>query len=168
MEIKRVAVTDSQQALGILKEAALWLQDIGSSQWAEVLQGEDKHGLANAVENGDVYYYFDKEQLVGLFAAWKKPTTWDQFLWGNQTQIKDAYYIHRIVIRPTYKGKGYGNKLLRDIKAYFKKDAEVLRLDCLASNQKLISFYNKNEFEKVATTKNQEGTLFELFSCDLA
>lgn len=167
MRIEKAASTDSKQVLEILKETARWLKEIGSKQWADVLQGADKHGLAEAVKKGDVYYYYNREQLVGMFAAWKKPSAWDQLLWDKRANVANVYYIHRIIIRPAYKGKGYGDRLLTDIKTYFRNNADELRLDCIASNLKLVSYYSKNNFEKVGTSKDSQKTLFELFSFKL-
>lgn len=167
MRIERAATTDSRQALRLLIETAEWLRGKGSSQWSDVLEGADKHGLAEAVQRGDVYYYYNHEELVGMFAAWKTPSDWDRLLWGTLTEAGNACYLHRIIIRPAYKGKGYGNQLLTDIKTYFKNEVKELRLDCLASNPKLVSFYSKNGFKKVATSQDSQKIEFELFSFKL-
>lgn len=167
MRIEKIQSTNSEQALDILKETAEWLKKMGSSQWADVLEGTDKHGLAEAVKRGNVYFYYDNKELVGMFAAWKEPSSWDQLLWGAESTFSNAYYIHRVIIRPKYKGKNYGDQLLTDIKSQFKCEVEELRLDCLASNQKLVSFYSRNKFNKVKTSKDSNGELFELFSYEL-
>lgn len=167
MEIRKVRITESEKAMEILKETAQWLKDIGSNQWSDVLNGSDKHGLVDAVKRGEVFFYYNNQQLVGMFTAWTKASAWDEQLWCNQTKMNEVYYIHRIIIRPLYRRKGYGEKLLTDIKAYFKHKATCLRLDCLASNQKLIDFYKKNDFKNVSTVKNSQGVLFELFCFEI-
>lgn len=156
---------EGKKALDLLKEAAEWLKEQGSSQWSDVLTGEDKHGLAEAVKRGEVFFFYNNEkELVGMVAAWKKPTEWDQQLWGDFRPNKKAVYIHRVIIRPFYRGKNYGEALLTALKNQFRTQGLELRLDCLASNKNLINFYKTNGFKQVGKAQDSNGIIFELFS----
>lgn len=165
MGLKKVDVVETEKAVEILRETAEWLQRRGSLQWAEVLDGKDKHGLAEAIKNGEVYFYFNqKNQLAGMLAAWNKPTAWDQQLWQKQQKTNSAIYIHRLLVRPNYRGKGYGKQMLDEVKELFHSKVTEIRLDCLASNEQLIAFYKGNGFRQVGTGKDLLNIKFELFA----
>ncbi|MHC5229810.1 GNAT family N-acetyltransferase [Enterococcus sp. LJL99] len=165
MEIRQAKLDEVNTVQSLLHETAEWLQSIGSSQWKEILAGDDKHGLSQAVEKGEVYFFYsEKNELIGMAAAWKKPSDWDQLLWKEIGFSENSYYIHRVIIRPQYRKMHYGDQLLTTLKLYFQSKASELRLDCLASNKHLLNFYSKNNFNKVGTQKDLNGISFELFS----
>ncbi|EOH96842.1 hypothetical protein UAY_02573 [Enterococcus moraviensis ATCC BAA-383] len=167
MELKQVTIEETKLALSLLKESAEWLKEIGSEQWSEILSGQDKHGLTNAIEKGEVYFFYNNTQLAGLVAAWEMPTEWDRLLWKEINEVQKVCYIHRVIIRPIYRGKSYGAELLTALKRKFSGEVLELRLDCLASNQKLIAFYQKNGFINVGSSKDLNGNEFELFSFEM-
>lgn len=165
MEIRQVKLDKVNTVQSLLHETAEWLQSIGSSQWKEILAGDDKHGLSQAVEKGEVYFFYnEKNELIGMAAAWEKPSDWDHLLWKEIGFSENSYYIHRVIIRPQYRKMHYGDQLLTTLKLYFQSKASELRLDCLASNKHLLNFYSKNNFNKVGTQKDLNGISFELFS----
>ena len=165
MSLKQAAIKDAATAMSLLKESAEWLKETGSDQWSDVLKGEDKHGLAQAVEKGEVFFFYNrKKQLAGMVAAWKTPTEWDRLLWQEIGTHQESCYLHRVIIRPEYRRKGYGKELLAELKQKFRGQVTELRLDCLGSNQKLIDFYRRNGFINVGNAKDFNGTIFELFS----
>lgn len=167
MELKQAINGEEQTVLSILKETAKWLEEIGSDQWSDILKGQDNHGLTNAIKKGEVFFFYNNNQLVGMVAAWRTPTLWDKLLWEKYGLNQDVCYLHRIIIRPAYRKNGYGKELLNALKAKFKEEVSELRLDCLASNDKLVQFYRRNKFENIGSSKDSNGTKFELFLCPL-
>ncbi|WP_170923061.1 hypothetical protein A5821_003192 [Enterococcus sp. 7F3_DIV0205] len=168
MKLEQAKITDAKTAIGLLKESAQWLKETGSDQWSDVLQGEDKHDLADAVGKGEVYFFYNsKNELVGMAAAWKVPTEWDKMLWQEFGFDQTACYLHRVIIRPLYRRNAYGKELLNALKQRFSGEVSELRLDCLASNQKLVQFYRSNEFINVGSSTDSKGNKFELFSYDM-
>lgn len=169
MSLKQATIMDTTTAMTLLKESAEWLKETGSDQWSDVLQGVDKHGLTEAVEKGEVFFFYNrKKELAGMAAAWKIPTEWDRLLWGEIGIDQAACYLHRVIIRPNYRGKAYGKELLTELKQKFRGQVIELRLDCLGNNKKLIDFYQQNGFINVGSAKDFNGTKFELFSFSLA
>ncbi|MBL1224697.1 GNAT family N-acetyltransferase [Enterococcus sp. BWR-S5] len=150
--------------MGLLKDTALWLKERGSSQWGDVLEGTDKHNLLGAVQKGDVYLFSKKHEVVGMAAIWETPSAWDEELWKEVGFSGKAYYIHRLIVHPKYRGKGYGSEILTTIKEQFAKSAYELRLDCISSNPSLITLYSKNDFINQGSVKESKGGQFELFS----
>lgn len=168
MELRKATIEETETAMFLLKESADWLKSIRSNQWSDVLQGEDKHGLADAVAREEVFFFYNsKNHLVGMVAAWKNPTEWDRLLWKTVGFNKEACYLHRVIIRPAYRGKSYGTELLSALKLEFSGEVSELRLDCLASNQKLKQFYEKNGFTNSGSSSDSNGNLFELFLFEL-
>ncbi|MBO0471073.1 GNAT family N-acetyltransferase [Enterococcus sp. DIV0242_7C1] len=168
MELRKATTEEGQTALELLKETAEWLKSIGSDQWSDVLKGEDKHGLIAAVKRGEVFFFYNNEkQLAGMVAAWQKPTEWDRLLWKNIESSQKSCYLHRVIIRPRYRKAGYGKELLNAVKVEFENQVDELRLDCLASNQRLSRFYIENEFKYIGRSKDNTGVEFELFSYKL-
>lgn len=168
MRLKQATITDTKTALSILRESAEWLKEIGSDQWSDVLQGKDKHGLAEAVKKGEVFFFYNSSnKLIGMVAAWNTPTAWDKLLWNDFEVEQNACYLHRVIIRPIYRGNSYGKELLTELKTKFKLEVSELRLDCLASNRKLMKFYQENGFTNIGSSNDSNGNKFELFSCRL-
>ncbi|EOL49426.1 GNAT family N-acetyltransferase [Enterococcus caccae] len=165
MKLKQVMVEETKTAMFLLQESAEWLKATGSDQWSEVLQGKDKHRLADAVARGEVFFFYNNEnQLAGMAAAWKTPTEWDRLLWKNFDFSQEVRYLHRVIIRPIYRGKSYGTQLISALKLKFSGNVVELRLDCLANNQKLIQFYEENGFTNIGSSNDSKGNKFELFS----
>lgn len=168
VQLKQVKKSEAQTAMSLLKESAEWLKETGSDQWADVLKGEDKHGLVEAVTRGEAFFFYNsRNQLTGMAAAWKTPTEWDKKLWENFGFSQTACYLHRVIIRPVYRGRSYGKELLNELKLEFSDKVSELRLDCLASNMKLIQFYQGNGFINIGSSTDSNGIKFELFSYKL-
>jgi ribosomal protein S18 acetylase RimI-like enzyme len=74
----------------------------------------------------------------------------DLLYWGKQSE--KAKYIHSLVIKEKYNGKGIGTKIIQKIENNAKKDHyKYLRLDADSKNPKLCSYYKKQGFYKVGT-----------------
>jgi len=76
----------------------------------------------------------------------------DILYWGKQAC--KAKYIHSLVVKEKYNGKGLGTKIIKEIENKAKEDNCIyLRLDADAKNQKLCNYYEKIGFKKVGTKK---------------
>lgn len=68
--------------------------------------------------------------------------------WGKQKE--KAKYIHSLVVKKEYNGKGVGAEVLNSIaKIAEESNCKFLRLDADANNPKLCSYYEKMGFMKV-------------------
>ncbi|MFS4455115.1 GNAT family N-acetyltransferase [Maribacter sp. 2304DJ31-5] len=76
----------------------------------------------------------------------------DILYWGKQEH--KAKYIHSLVVKEKYNGKGFGIKIIQEIENNAKEDnCEYLRLDADSKNPKLCNYYEKMGFKKVGTKK---------------
>ncbi|MBP1048497.1 GNAT family N-acetyltransferase [Enterococcus sp. BWM-S5] len=164
MEMKKAVEIDGSIVMDMLRDTALWLKGKGSSQWGDVLEGTDKHNLLGAVQRGDVYLFSEGEEIVGMAAVWNTPSEWDQELWQDFGFPENAYYIHRLIVHPNYRGQNYGSRMLTAIKTYFSETADELRLDCISTNPNLLSLYRGNSFVNKGTVEESKGGRFVLFS----
>ncbi|WP_255362851.1 GNAT family N-acetyltransferase [Tenacibaculum sp. MAR_2009_124] len=72
----------------------------------------------------------------------------DLLYWGKQSQ--KAKYIHSLVIKETYNGKGLGAYIIKEIEAKARASKfEFLRLDADAKNVGLCNYYERIGFKKV-------------------
>ena len=69
----------------------------------------------------------------------------DERFWGERPP--DAGYVHKLAIRPVYKGKNLGLQILKwaeeNARAAGKK---FLRLDCMAEDRKIRNYYEQAGF----------------------
>lgn len=157
IQIKTAQPADLDLITSLLYDTALWIKEKGSTQWAGLLKGEDVHGVASAIERGEVYLVYAKSNLVGTLALWDKQTAWDSDLWGKDTS-NEFYYLHRIAVEKKQHGKNRG-KLLIDAakKLCTTNNKEGIRLDCIASKPYLNSFYQANGFTYVKTINDYDN-----------
>ncbi|MCP4090922.1 MAG: GNAT family N-acetyltransferase, partial [Gammaproteobacteria bacterium] len=142
---------------GILYETAVWLSKKGSTQWAGLLKGEDVHNVQQAIEKKEVFLAYSHNEVIGTFALWDKQTKWDIDLWGLENH-EDFYYLHRIAVDRTKKEGKKGYNLIEGAKEIARHNQKKgIRLDCIATNNQLNSFYNAHGFTFVKTIKDYDN-----------
>lgn len=157
IEIKTATSEDAEEIKALLYETAVWISKKGSSQWAGLLKGEDVHGVSSAIDRGEVYLVYLKEEFIGTLALWDKQTAWDRDLWEEDTS-SDYYYLHRIAVEKSQHGKGMGKYLLKAAKILGKDNNKLgIRLDCIADKPYLNKFYSSNGFTFVKTIKDYDN-----------
>ncbi|MFF2481636.1 GNAT family N-acetyltransferase [Paenibacillus sp. NPDC058071] len=151
---------EAEEVMSLLLETAKWLQSKGSQQWGELLKGRDSHNTVGSIQNEEVFVCKHNNEIVGVVILKRQPSAWDQQLWGSKASADDeAIYLHRLTISRKRANSGLGAALLNwcDSAISFR-NKKVIRLDCIASNPKLSSFYESNGYEYMG----QEGN-FKLF-----
>ncbi len=69
----------------------------------------------------------------------------DPFWWGDRPP--DAGYVHKLAIRPAYKGRGLGIEMLRWAEAKARSEGKkFLRLNCIAEDRGIRDYYEKAGF----------------------
>ncbi|ALM21631.1 hypothetical protein AAT17_10480 [Nonlabens sp. MIC269] len=162
MELKFVTAqsSDFPVVVELLQIAARHLKESGVDQWSYWLQPpEDKlQWVQQGVDAAEFTLVYSNSILVGMYRLMKEDIPY----WGKQDIA--AFYIHSLVIHPDYTGNRIGVKLMKAIE---KKAAShrigILRLDCLANNEKLCSYYKGMGFKPVGTVHMPHSTnqLFE-------
>ncbi|MCC5894799.1 MAG: GNAT family N-acetyltransferase [Alkalibacterium sp.] len=155
--IKEAKGEDVSTIKGILYDTAVWLKKKGSTQWAGLLKGEDVHNIQKAIEKKEVFLVYSNNEVIGTFALWDVQTEWDKDLWGTADH-NNYYYLHRIAVDRSRPEKSKGRRLIegaKEIAALNHKKG--IRLDCIASNDRLNAFYSNHNFRYVNTVKDYDN-----------
>ncbi len=137
--IERATADDAEMLLAIHEDVARWLWDRGIHQWE--LGTFPRAALDKWIAHGEVYVAWLGDQPVAtLTLQWS-----DEQTWGAMPD--DAGYVHGLAVRRAYGGHGVGLALLawaeRTVAAAGKA---YLRLDCMARNSALRSYYERAGF----------------------
>lgn len=155
--------TDLDVVLEILAAAAAWLQAKQIQQWAYPPPPGLRERIAHEIDKGDLYlaYRDPAEPPVGtLRFEWAG----DEF-WRGQPDHA-AGYVHTLAIQPGLHGQRLGESILAWAKAHVQRQGRhYLRLDCVATNQRLRRYYEHLGFQYCgeATSGAFTGALFELY-----
>jgi ribosomal protein S18 acetylase RimI-like enzyme len=139
LEVRRAGLSDVDELVAMLSEAARWLLSRGIRQWPDPFPRERVERL---VRRGDFYLArLGGEPVAALALQWADPV-----FWGEQPD--DAGYVHALTVRRTHGGCGLGARLLDWAEAEVAAcGREFLRLDCLAGNDALRRYYEGQGFE---------------------
>lgn len=139
--IRQATSKDVRNIATLLEQKALSLKASGSSQWSAYLEQDIEQLVARDLEAGRLFVFEDQNELLGSVALLPS-LEWDQSLWDDV----EGLYIHRIVVSDRAKGRGVGRKLLEHAIAVTEDEGEILRLDCVASNEFLNAYYTSFGF----------------------
>ncbi|MGG1571686.1 GNAT family N-acetyltransferase [Fictibacillus sp. NRS-1165] len=150
----QASAEDTQEVMGLLVNTAQWLKSKGSTQWSELLEGKDVHGMARSILEGDVFIFKNKEsKIAGVVMLPQKASAWDLELWGEDHQA--AIYLHRLAIDRNAAGKNLGGDILNWVTNSISFSGKsVIRLDCIASNESLNRFYRGAGFTFRGTSES--------------
>lgn len=130
-------------AAGIMAEAGDWLSGLGQPLWGpdEVTESALR---ARRIDGLVLVGYVEGEPAVATLLDWQ-----DDLFWPGKT---DSGFIHRLAVRRAYAGQGHAQALLREAAIICRTSGKpYLRLDCVASREKLRSFYERCGFRFVGT-----------------
>jgi ribosomal protein S18 acetylase RimI-like enzyme len=133
---------DLRQIVDILSEAAAWAKARGVERWWSVPFPEA--WVRSGIERGDVVVAESRSRIVGTLML----TRQDLLMWGEQPPV--AGYIHRVAIRREFAHQGLGRRILEWAATEVRSWGRVkLRLDCLATNESLVTYYRNQGFREV-------------------
>lgn len=150
---------DVAAAQGLLFRTAQWLQSIGSKQWNQLLTGEDRHHIDEAVLRGDVFLFKKEERLAAIVILQQHASEWDRNLWGEDGH-DTSVYLHRLAIDREFGGTGLGSAILHWALTGIRfQGKDRIRLDCIADNPGLNRLYSGAGF----TLKGQHESGFNIY-----
>lgn len=157
-EVSIATSNEADQIIDLLKNVAKWLKEMGIDQWGFLASGGEDDEIRQGIDNKETFIVKKDGEIVATFTLYQTQSQWDQHIWGNLND--DAIYLHRLALPQSKISYGLGKEVLQWIETYLKSEgANMLRLDCLASNYKLNKFYLINGFEKVGASDGH--TLFQ-------
>ncbi|MCJ8011908.1 GNAT family N-acetyltransferase [Paenibacillus sp. KQZ6P-2] len=150
---------DKEAVNALMVQAASWLKSKGSRQWNELLAGEDRHGVADAIDRGDVFIFKQDDMIAGMVILQQHASNWDRSLWGEEGH-ETSIYLHRLAINREFAGKQLGSAILHWAEHGIRfPGKDRVRLDCIASVPALNRLYSGAGFEY----KDQSPSGFNLY-----
>lgn len=148
LTIVRAASADYNDVMAILREAADWLSARGIHQWYHWYMDAGEWVLRERLEHHEVYMFRRENSPVGtLTIQWSDPE-----VWGERGIDGQAGYIHGMAIARSAAGMRVGERMLEwAVTTIGARGLPFARLDAMASNAPLCSYYEQHGFLPVGT-----------------
>ncbi len=146
---KQIEIKDKNIVLDLFKKTAEKINKMNIDHWQYWKNPpiEKVKWVENGILNNE-FFFIDNQngENLGMVRILNE----NLLYWGKQN--KKAKYIHSLVVKEKYNGKGIGTKIINQIAVIAKKDnCNYLRLDADSKNPKLCRYYEKIGFKKVGT-----------------
>lgn len=164
MIIEPARPDDLRHILAMRAEAAAWLEALGTDQWSKPFPDEETQTgrLLAGIEAGETWMVRDGAETVATITVndFANP-----LLWSEDECSEAARYVHKMTVRRSHAGHGFGAILLdwAGDRAAFD-GAKWLRLDAWTTNRDLHSYYERQGFLHVRTVVRADypsGALFQ-------
>jgi GNAT superfamily N-acetyltransferase len=138
--VRQATTTDTPLLEEMLLEAARWVDALGVVMWEE---GElVREEIQSDVDAGSYYLAEADGQLAGAVRFQLE----DRLFWPD-LEGEDSAFVHRLVVRRAFKGRGISTVLLSWAVAHARAfGCRWLRLDCDADRTKLRELYERFGF----------------------
>ncbi len=154
MKLKIIHSAHAKTVYDILLENGRWLHSQGINQWPLAWLASIKPQIYDSVAAGN----FQCTKIDGQIAAVVELLQHPEALWDFDTS--PAMYVHKLAVRREHAqiqlGEGILNQVQQDSTTL---GLEYLRLDCVASNQRLRNYYASLGFECQGVRQKGEGEL---------
>jgi len=146
LEIRAATPNELGDVLGVLDDAAAWLQSIGvREQWPGSFSADPAwvERFTGWTAGGNVFLARDASGIaIGCFRLMRE----DTLIWQDNTGRH--VYLHSLAVRRSAAGSGVASAMLDwELEHAAGLGAEDLRLDCWAGNERLVKYYEASMFE---------------------
>src|SRR5690348_2580841 len=158
---RRAAPEDFDALHAIMLDAARWLLSRGIDQWSWVAKPVGVRYLRERLEKAEVYLAFVGDEPVATVSLqWE-----DAEIWGDRGSDGLAGYVHGLAVKRSASGRGMGKKLIDFATGVIlAQRRKVVRLDCMAANAALRSYYKQLGFAEIGEMHSDKtGFHSELF-----
>jgi hypothetical protein len=144
--LRRATVDDMGVAIRLIEEAAEWLRDKGTDQWARPWPnraGRDRRILAS-LNQGKTWIGWDE----GIPAATITADPDEDPYWPDDLRRESAIYVHGLVVCRPYRGAGLGAALLGWASWTGRRDhgARWIRVSAWTTNASLHAYLGRQGF----------------------
>ena len=144
--LRRATVDDLGIIVLLMEEAAEWLRDKGTDQWARPWPnqaGRDSR-ILSSLGQGKTWIGWDAAVPAATITA--DPS--EDPYWPDDLRREPAVYVHRLVVRRPYKGEGLGAELIDWAGWTAQRDhgAEWIRVSAWTTNGRLHEYYQDQGF----------------------
>lgn len=156
--IRLGTMNDYELLLGCLKEAAQRIKVTGSTQWSDLLEGQENEELSQRLLNRQVWIYEKEGRCAGMLYLYSEPTAWDKELWEDEEQ-PNFVYLHKLALGNGFTGQGLAESFIDLISDRMFREGKTIRLDCMADKEMLSALYERSGFKRVGTKEITYQTL---------
>lgn len=142
--IREAVPADTDTLAEMLSEAAEVMVKSGVEQWKPEMFSTE--AVMEYFENRRIFLLTSDGNPAGLFTLQDSdPGYWQEL--NDERYL----YVHRLTVRPEYRGLDYGGEMLRYAEAEAARlNKRGLRLDCVAHLPSLNAYYQRSGFRFVA------------------
>ena len=139
MNIRRCQADDVATVAALLDEATIWVGERGYEQWPHPFPHDE---LVAAIDRGDVYLAeLDGDAVATVTLLWDDPMYWGE-------RPADAAYVHKLAVSRACAGQRIGHAIVEWADTTARASGrDFLRLDCLADNPGIRTYYERMGFE---------------------
>lgn len=151
LQARFAAPEDVPRIMDLYRVTAEWLRSKGSTQWADLIVGIDKHDTPAAIARRETLLFESDGDPAAVVTLMLRPSEWDRSLWGEADGDRGAVYLHRLSVHRNFAGRGLGPQVLAWVETGvgYPPGAGRIRLDCIADNPKLNEMYRKAGYARV-------------------
>lgn len=153
-EVMLASIDKIDSIIDIYRERVEWFKHNNINQWSKYLEYHPKSEFLNYIKNGKLYLVLNNNTIVGCYVLSTDSDHW-------QDNVSKAYYLSRVVTKANTSGVG---KFIFDRckQLAIENNQKYLRLECIKTNVKLNSLYEKYGFQFVKFDKNDVFSLREM------
>ncbi|MFJ4094562.1 GNAT family N-acetyltransferase [Kitasatospora sp. NPDC089913] len=146
MIIETAKSADLEHLLDFRREAAAWLQTLGSDQWSRDYPADK---LLATIEAGTVFMLRDGAETAGTITVTPEA---EPGLWSPAELAEPSRFVNKLTVARAYAGHDLGGRLLNWAgERAADEGAEWLRLDAWTTNERLQEYYLAHGFTHVRT-----------------
>lgn len=152
---RRAVEGDLELYWEIQKEADRWMRSKGHAPLGALFKDKERREfMARQIQESEVYLFEEAGVTWGSLRLQRE----DQAFWGGQGLDGSAGYLHGLVVRDGWHGKGMGRRLVRWAEAKVGAwGRRLLRLDCKADNERLRRYYRDCGFHELGQVTLENG-----------
>lgn len=148
LTIRRAVADDMQTILGMIDEAAGWLVEKDTDQWARPWPDRESRDsrIRNGLRNGDTWMVMLDDDPIATVTFRKRG---NRKLWTFLERRQRAVYLSRLIVRRDHAGRGIGESLVdwAGSRAWRDWRARWVRIDVWTTNVALHNYYEKRGFQ---------------------
>jgi GNAT superfamily N-acetyltransferase len=171
LHVRTAEAADMPVILGFIAEAAGWLAEKGTDQWAEPWPDEERRDerVARGIRDRCTWMVEDDGEPVATISC--RPQG-NRKLWKRAERSDLAVYVSRLIVRRSHAGLGIGNELFdwAGKWAAAQYDARWIRIDVWTTNKMLHEYYEKRGFRfmrRCTAVDYPSAALFEKDTADI-
>ena len=154
---------DINEVMEVIEDGRQLLKEEGNGQWQFGYPA--KSDLMADIKNNNLYCVIDDNKIVGVCAITGYEESYMHFYEGKWKSDYDYLVLHRIAVKSSYRGKGYG-KALFDVfeQVAREKGIHSLRIDTHKNNSLLLHIMKSKGFEycgKAILPPNKDRVMYE-------